>query len=771
MTILEDPPSAVESVMPEEARSPVAEAAPTAPVFDDITTAAPVADSRVLLAAFLGSAGGAWLVGGVFQGILARAVCLFAVAAGTVAVGVAQRSGRAALQYFIVPGSFVVGYLAALLLPNPTGTTGTVPELVRRALSNGGLDQPPIPFDPGWRFLAVGLLTLVAAAAASLALGLGRPRLAVIVPLPLVIAAGSLQPNGREAVGGAVALVLLIAGLGVLATAELADPGAAAGEGGSRGFEVRQLVRGGAALLGVAVALAALSQAKVLFPVPERNRDAKPQKPQVVPLKAVRDRPLFEATSSSKGPWRLGVLDTYDGSAWLLPPFDLDRLTPPETDGAIPGAPPRPSVTAQLTVRDIDGFTLPALPNPQRVTSTKGRIGYDVRTGVLRTTEGAPAAGFDYTVVAAASPTGAELSAAPTERSPELDAYRAAPSPPLEVVDLLGQAPTNPFERLQFLRARLYENVVAAGSGVPVDINPARVVQLLGGADGTPFEIVASEALLARWAGIPARIGYGFNGGTAISPDTVELRPKDGANWLEVQFPGFGWVPILGVPPRAKASLSNEAKNSTPQVRPSDDLTLQVYIPLENPDPLQAFQVVRYWVTRALAVAAGVAALWFVVPFPVKLVRRRRRRRWAAANGPSGRIVTAYAELRDRATDLGVGDPVSTPLDYLERVADDDEHAELAWLVTRGLFGDLVRDLRDEDATAAEDLAASVGRRLASAQGGATRAAALVSRASLREPFDAALANPWPEDRRLPQLRLPHLRLPRRGRPTPGAAS
>ena len=32
------------------------------------------------------------------------------------------------------------------------------------------------------------------------------------------------------------------------------------------------------------------------------------------------------------------------------------------------------------------------------------------------------------------------------------------------------------------------------------------------GATATPYEIVAAEALLARWAGVPARIGFGFDG-------------------------------------------------------------------------------------------------------------------------------------------------------------------------------------------------------------------------------------------------------------------
>ena len=85
---------------------------------------------------------------------------------------------------------------------------------------------------------------------------------------------------------------------------------------------------------------------------------------------------------------------------------------------------------------------------------------------------------------------------------------------------------------------------------------------------------------------------------------------------------------------------------------------------------------------------------------------------------------------------------------------DDEEHAELAWLVTRALWGDLARDLRDDDAEAGELLAASLRRRLFGAQSAGTRLTAATSRSSLRQPYDRGLPNPWPRKR----LRRPSLR-------------
>jgi len=705
-----------------------------------------LAAGRVALTALFASAAAAWVAGGVFQGWLARPVALAAAAAGVGGVYLAVKRARPVLQYGVVPAAFVFGYLAALILPNDTAVTGTVPELVRRAIQNGGLAEPPVPFDPGWRFLVAALLMLIGAAAASLALGLRKPKLAVMVPLPVVVAAALSQPHGSEALSGVVALVLIVAALMTAFSAELgeeADTG--------RRFELRQAARGGAGVAAAVVVLAGLSQASLLFPQPKTDRTARPQKPQVLPISKVRDRPLFDVDSPSAGPWRLGVLDEYDKGGWLLPPVDLKRYQDQRKNGELPDLPGgvagRPTVRAAITIRDIGGFTIPAPANPVSVDHASGDVGYDPRAQVLRVRRGAPGQGYRYIVEAAKPPTGAELAAAVGAVPPDIARFEKAPEPPLAVTALLAKAPTNKWERLQFVRSRLYASVTAAGAGVPVDVNPARVAQLLDGGQGTPFEIVASEALLARWAGLPARIGYGFKGGTKQADGSLQFRPKDGANWLEAWFPGQGWVPVVGTPPKAQAALNNNAKNQDKQVRPSENLSLQIYLPVENPNPLLFFEVVRYWLYRALPIAAALALLLATLPWLLKRARRRRRLRWAAARGPGARIAVAYAEFRDLAADLNLGDALATPLEFLDRVVDDDEHAELAWLVTRGLYGDLARDLHPADADAAEAMSASLRARLAGAQTGWTRLTGAIAKTSLRQPYDEALPNLWPRRR------------------------
>jgi hypothetical protein len=72
---------------------------------------------------------------------------------------------------------------------------------------------------------------------------------------------------------------------------------------------------------------------------------------------------------------------------------------------------------------------------------------------------------------------------------------------------------------------------------------------------------------------------------------------------------------------------------------------------------------------------------------------------------------------------------------FLDRFIDDAEHAELAWLTTRALWGDLRTEASDELAAAAEELSRALRRRLSSSQAATMRFVAVVSRLSLKHPY------------------------------------
>ncbi|MHB8719415.1 MAG: transglutaminase-like domain-containing protein [Candidatus Dormibacteria bacterium] len=734
----------------------------------DVTPAAevsePLASPRLIIAAAaLSGAGAAWMAGGVFRDPLARGAGVLGALIAAALLLLATRLRRPALlQGAGIPlAGALVG--AALVSPSAGSGSSSIPSLVADAVRNGGILQPPIPFDPGWRFILVVLFAVATGAGASLALALNRPRLAVLAPLPVTVLTAIVQPDAAVLVSALGAMALTGTAMAVAYGAELSKTG-----GVSLQFERSRLVRGAALMVVLAVLLGLVSRLGLLFPNTERDYVAPPQKPQVAatPL----DHTLFTVTFTGPTklitPVRVGVLDDYDASqsAWLLPAYDTHRfiqLTPP---APIPGARPGSSITATITVDDSGGsHSIPTIPGASEVAGGGGdALQYDPQTGGLQLRDHPALPGFEYALTAPAPPTAGELRGA----GPVPDAVRqflSVPPPPPAIAALLAEAPSDPFDRMQFLRQQLYAKVTAAGTGQPIDVSVARVAQILSGGTATPYELTAAEALLTRYAGVPSRIGYGYIGGHKTATSALAIHPDNGAAWLEAYFSGYGWVDILGQPPRAQTSLS-QSKTPNPAITPSDRLSLVVYVPVRVHTSLALYSVVDYWVLVALPPAVLLGLLVLLVPLGAKVWRRRRRSSWGRRHGPLARTGVAYAEMRDTAADLGIGSPSATPLAFLGSVEPDAEHEELAWLVTRSVWGDLRRDLRPADAAAAEAMARSVERRLRRAQPLLTRLLALVARTSLRSPYSDEIPNVWfTAGSPVTRLHLPRLR--RRGLP------
>jgi hypothetical protein len=701
--------------------------------------AAPVVSPALAAAAsLLSSAAAAGLMAGVFSGVTARLVGVGAAALGAGMFYAASRTSRPmVVQLAAIPAAVVAG--AVLVAPDATGGTANLPHLVVEALRTGGLSSPPIPFDPGWRFLLVLLVSSLAMAAASLAHGTGKPRLAALLPAPVAAAAVLVQPPGRELLSVGVALVLVIGALAVAFGADLAGQGAT-----GQSFEVRRFGRAGASLAGLLVVLFAVSQLGFLFPHADETQVVPPKRPQPPPSSP--DRVLFTVKADVAVPWRLGVLDVYEDNAWLTPPFDPRRFKPVDSTGRVPlatrPAADAPTIKATFEIADVEGRSVPDMASPFQVDNAPGGLEVDPRTGTFRVGTRARK-GTRYTVQSPAPPSSKDLLRAPTPNA-AMREFLKVPRPPEAVQRLLDEIPPNTptYERLQFVRTHFYDKVVAAGAGNPVDVPPARVADMLEGKDASPYEITAGEALLARWAGVPSRIGYGYFGGEPKG-DHIEIRPRHGAMWLEVWFEGVGWTPIVGRPPRAKSSLKPDPKQDDPTIRPTEELAAVVYVPIRLSRITLLYRLVQFWAVRLVPLGALAALALFLYPALVKAARSARRRRWAHRAGPRARIAAAYAELRDAAVDLNVGHPTLTPIEFVDVTVEDEEHRQLGWLVTRALWGDLARDVREDDAERAEQWSRSVRRRLLGAQQFVPRLLAAASRASLVAPYDEEIPNLW----------------------------
>ena len=690
----------------------------------------------VAISATLSALGAAWMVGGMFRGVEARLIAITGVLLGAGLSYAGTRWRANLLHYLVLPLSLLVG--AGLMAPASGGGTSSLPALVKDAVTSSQVLQPPIDFAPGWRLILVVLLALVTAASSGLALSLRRTRLAVAVPVPLTLAAALVQPAGTAIATGAVSVGLVVM---ALATSYAAD---GVGDTFDSGFELRRLGRSAAAGVLLIAALLAASRVTFLFPDKQQHHVIPPRKPPVSPPQP--DVPLYHVKGTLTEPLRVGVIDVYDRKqqAWLLPPVDNQRLNRLTLPANIPGQNDITGPPAQITVtiEQATGHLMPDLASTTRVDG-HSTVNWDPRTQTLALADRPVYTGQTYTLSAPPEPTGAQLSAATGKVPAGMAQFLIAPPVPPIVQQLLSKAPPGKYAQLQYLRAALYKHFTAAGQGKPTDVSADRVVQLLQGGTGNPYELTASEGLLARWAGIPSRIGYGYYNGTRLSDGETEFRPDNAATYLEVWFAPYGWVPIVGVPPHAQASLSTNQQKQNPNIQAAPDLDLQVFLPTRIPPQIPLYEYVWYYAVRVLPFVAGALLLLISYPVVLKRIRRRRRSRWAAARGPAGAVAVAYCGLRDLVIDLGLPGRGTTPLELVELVAEDEEHAELAWLVTRGLWGDLRDTLTDEDAAAAVALARSVGSRIAKAQPETARLLATVSRASLRSPYSIEVPNAW----------------------------
>ena len=726
---------------------------PAPPPPDDELVDVPI---RPLLVAALATTGAALMVGGIFGSWAARALGVLAGVGGVGWVWLTLRSPRRRplLQALLPVAILGLGIISV------GGGAADLPHLMAEAIKSGRLLRPPIPFDAGWRPIIIGVLALVGYAAGWVGAALDRPQTALVVPLPLLGLAAITQPKSDQLLAGIFAVVPLVAALTVVFGGDASETKEL-----SRQFELRRALRAVAAMVPAVLILVLFNSTTILFPKPAYDPAQKPQKPKAVALSAAQDRVLFEVDGGITGPWQMGVLDVYDGRTWRLPPFDPKKLQRVPADGVVDKT-RRGDTTVKFTVRDLGTSAVrPGVVGPTAINLSGQHVLFDPRSGTFREPTGRVPAGATYTMSLPHYPAATDLRAAPALTDHLDKDLTAIPEAPPAVKTLLAQAPDNRWDRLDFVLKKLNEVEIAVGEGTPVDVPPSKVQDLLAGDHkGSPYELVAAQAMLARWAGVPSRIGFGFDGDQQEGK-VLTVRPKNAAQWLEVYFQGYGWIPIITAPPKAQASLdTNKNQKFNPTILASSDVAVEVYIPVRVNSLRLLYQQVRALLLFLLPFFLLLVAGYLLTPWAKRSWRRYKRRRWAVSRGPAAQVAVEYAEFRDLATDFGLGDPRASPLEYLAHVQDDEQHQELAWLVSRCLYGDLAGRAGPEEVAAGRELSESLRRRLSRGQPTQSRVLAFVSRASLHDPYTTEV----PTVRNFEVLRAGGLRI---RRPVPAGRS
>jgi transglutaminase-like putative cysteine protease len=295
---------------------------------------------------------------------------------------------------------------------------------------------------------------------------------------------------------------------------------------------------------------------------------------------------------------------------------------------------------------------------------------YNAATGTALITGGLRADdtyGFD--TVIPATPTAAQL---------EKDTIAQVTTPkPSDVPDAVAGAVADatknaktPYAQLKAIAAMLQKGYFSNGSGESAKTAPSRSghnesreSDLLSKAPmvGDDEQYAVAMALMVAQLGMPVRVVMGFTAPGGAK--TAAITGADVHAWVEVPFTNAGWVAFTPTPP-----IDRVPPAVVPQQR--EKPRVQVAQPPRAPQPPQQLPPTQptqtkgnshdgvdlTWLWTTLQIS-GVSLLILLVLFGPSVVfavlRLRRRRSRAEATGSVERMDGGWAEVVDRAVDVG----------------------------------------------------------------------------------------------------------------------
>jgi len=609
---------------------------------------------------------------------------LYALPAVAIGAAVASLYGKRSLGAAFLGVAFVwVFSLSPLFAPRAkfhglpsAGAIRAVRALFASGLTRATQDTLPVPASPRYMVLVWTSLLFLGFLGASWVL-VRRPVGAVVTALGVVAFAGGVgSGGGRDVV--AVAAVAVIGAFFLFEGRHRIE----------RWGRSRTPMWFGVPTLVAASALAAF--APFVFgdgPVLNVNSPLRPRLIIIKPLSDVRrqlkvDPPLEVMRVVAPRPtyWRLTALDTYDGHEWLL------RAHPRSiANGNVP-APQPPASGDQVSQRyRLTSLLAPWLPAAYAATSVSSNAAVDVDTSsqtlLLR---GSTRPGLTYTVSSTVPHVTKNIDA-PLHPSGDATARMFAGVARPWVAG--ARTPLDIARRLErHFRAYTYDENVPAGHTV------ARLRAFLAARRGYCEQFAATMTLMLRGLGVPARVGVGFLPGGFEGDGTYIVTTREAHAWVEADIPGAGWTTFDPTPGRGSTSSVPPAAQEQPRPTVVPPVPRQTTLPAPTPSrqqlPNQVTEQQHHTsipVRRALPYVLAALAIGAVPG--AKALRRRRRR---AARDPRAQVLGAFAELVDRASDLGwTSGAAETQREFARRLFSGNgaEPEQLVEASLRALYG------------------------------------------------------------------------------------
>jgi len=294
---------------------------------------------------------------------------------------------------------------------------------------------------------------------------------------------------------------------------------------------------------------------------------------------------LFQVTSvdGSGDPrpayWRLYALDEFDGTTWRSSDPDAERSRLLSTPAILaPSSTSSPAIDQGYRIlTDIANRWLPMAYPPQTVNVPFGVIRYDAEltSAITPDTFGDLDEGLEYSVRSlVVSPTPEDLDAVSVAPSVLLgngvpDRYTFVPDDLPLAVRQIAEAWTDNASTPYRQVLAIQQHFVSSGDfHYSLDVRPkadanALVDFLTKTRTGFCQQFAAAMAILVRELGFPARVAVGFRPGSQ-SGDTFTVSTEDAHSWVEVLFPGYGWLPFEPTPGGWRSPLATAGSYLSP---------------------------------------------------------------------------------------------------------------------------------------------------------------------------------------------------------------
>jgi protein-glutamine gamma-glutamyltransferase len=281
---------------------------------------------------------------------------------------------------------------------------------------------------------------------------------------------------------------------------------------------------------------------------------------------------MLDVTAPQPALWRMEVLEAFDNRRWLVAP-ETSRL-------------PEPAAQREPIKVEVRGLRSKGVVSPGRTLAVHTKDGALAVPGAGFALVERPEEGLTYSVQATAvHATDMQLREIPipTGRKYEpLTQIGLGPAPPIIPYPLARLALDMPkplqgtdWARLFRLSYHLSAHVESEltvvrrvedyllrqerfryTTDVPAPDNEPLLQFLFHTHEGYCQHFAGAAALLLRVAGVPTRVVVGFATGEEVSPHTWAVRDEDAHAWIEVYFPGYGWIPFNPTPASAPADIA-----------------------------------------------------------------------------------------------------------------------------------------------------------------------------------------------------------------------